>query len=148
MCHTGADAAPDRVKAWHLRCSGATGRYRKSSRAIRTLAKQAERAKFCRGICGEEAITDSPRVVVNKVTLLRDGPGTYRAMYQALDSAKDHINLEVYILEDDDVGRQLADLLIRCQRRGVQVNLIYDSVGSWQTPPEFFARLTDRASRW
>ena len=115
------------------------------SRAIlNALAKQAGTSEILlRHIAVEEAITDSPLVVGNKVTLLRDGPATYRAMYQALDSAKDHINLEVYILEDDDVGRQVADLLIRCQRRGVQVNLIYDSVGSLQTPPEFFARLTD-----
>jgi cardiolipin synthase len=78
----------------------------------------------------EEAITDLPLTIGNRVTLLQDGPATYRAMHAAIRSARDHINLETYILEDDEIGRQLSDLLIDKQKAGVQVNTIYDSVGS------------------
>ena len=89
----------------------------------------------------EEALTQFPLTIGNKVTLLRDGPATYRAMYEAIHNARDHINLETYIFRDDQIGRQLADLLIKRQREGIQVNVIYDSVGSIKTPDEFFDRM-------
>jgi len=91
----------------------------------------------------EQAINaDSPLVLGNKLTLLQDGPATYQAMFAAMRAAKDHINLETYIFEDDDIGKQFADLLLERQAAGVQVNLIYDSVGCLNTPKEFFARLS------
>lgn len=92
----------------------------------------------------EQAINvGSPLVLGNKLTLLHDGPATYRAMFGAMRAAKDHIHLETYIFEDDDIGRQFADLLLERQAAGAQVNLIYDSVGCLNTPKEFFARLSD-----
>jgi cardiolipin synthase len=90
-----------------------------------------------------ESIGGSPLVAGNKVTLLIDGPATYDAMFKAIQNAKDHINLETYIFEDDEVGRRFADLLLEKQSEGVQVNLIYDSVGGFRTPAAFFQRLRD-----
>ena len=90
-----------------------------------------------------EAISGNPLVVGNKVTLLIDGPATYAAMLEAIQNAKDHINLETYIFEDDEVGRRFADLLLHKQSEGVQVNLIYDSLGCLNTPASFFQRLRD-----
>jgi cardiolipin synthase A/B len=81
-------------------------------------------------------------VVGNKVTLLQDGPATYQAMFAAIGRAKDHINVESYIFEDGDVGQQFADLLLERQAHGVQVNVIYDSVGAFATGKPFFDRLT------
>ena len=91
----------------------------------------------------EAALDDSPLVAGNKVTLLQNGPATYDAMFAAIDAARDHINMETYILEDDEVGRRFAAALIAKQRSGVQVNLIHDSVGTIRTPKEFFVPLTD-----
>lgn len=90
-----------------------------------------------------ESISGAPLVAGNKVTLLIDGPATYAAMFKAIQNAKDHINLETYIFEDDEVGRKFADLLLQKQSEGVQVNLIYDSVGCSNTPAAFFQRLRD-----
>ena len=89
----------------------------------------------------EQAIVGSPLVLGNKVTPLQDGAATYPAMFAAIRQAQDHINLESYIFEDDEIGRQFADLLLEQQGRGVQVNLIYDSVGTFNTPKVFFERL-------
>ncbi len=90
----------------------------------------------------EQAIVGSPLVTGNKITLLQDGEATYAAMFAAIRAAKDHINLESYIIEDDHIGQEFADLLLEQQQRGVQVNLIHDSFGSIQTPRVFFERLT------
>jgi cardiolipin synthase len=89
----------------------------------------------------EQSIMGSPLVLGNKTTLLQDGPSTYAAMFYAMAQAQDHINLESYIIEDDAVGREFVQLLLAQQRRGVQVNLIYDSVGGFNTPKLFFAPL-------
>jgi len=90
-----------------------------------------------------ESVTESPLTKGNKVTLLADGQATYAAMFKAIQEAKDHINLETYIIEDDPVGRRFADLLLKKQAEGVQINLLYDSLGSLKTPALFFQRLRD-----
>jgi cardiolipin synthase len=91
----------------------------------------------------EQAISDSPLTAGNKVVLLQDGPSTYQAMFAAIRGARDHVNMETYILEDDEVGRRFADALIAKQSAGVQVNLIHDGVGTIGTPKAFFERLVD-----
>ena len=89
----------------------------------------------------EAAATGSPLVKGNKVTLLFDGPETLTAMIAAIRQAKSTINFETYIFDHDQLAQQFADLLIEKQREGVQVNVIYDSVGSIDTPTEFFDRM-------
>ncbi len=91
----------------------------------------------------EQSIVGSPLTEGNKVDLLQDGPTTYQGMIKAVETARDHINMETYILDDDEVGQRFADALIARQRHGVQVNLIHDSVGTLGTPKAFFTRLTD-----
>jgi len=90
-----------------------------------------------------ESVTESPLTKGNKVTLLANGQATYAAMFKAIRNARDHINLETFIIEDDPVGQQFADLLLKKQAEGVQVNLLYDSIGSLQTPVSFFLRLRE-----
>jgi cardiolipin synthase A/B len=102
-----------------------------------------ETSIFERHVALEEGIAGSPLVVGNKVVLLQDGPATFKAMFNAIRGAKDHINMETYIIEDDEVGRKFADALIEKRAQGVQVALVYDSVGTINTPREFFQRLTD-----
>ena len=90
----------------------------------------------------EQAINpENPLVLGNKLTLLQDGPATYKAMFAAIRAASANINLETYIFEDGDVGEEFASLLLARQAQGVQVNIIYDSVGSLKTPRSFFDRL-------
>jgi cardiolipin synthase A/B len=96
-----------------------------------------------RHIAVVESITESPLMKGNKVTLLADGKETYAAMFKAIDTAGDHINLESFIIKDDETGRKFADLLLQKQTEGVQVNILYDSVGSYSTPADFFKRLRD-----
>ena len=92
----------------------------------------------------EQTVARSPLVIGNRTTILRDGDNTFRAMFRAMHEAKDHINLEYYIVEDiESEGERLGDLLIAKRREGVAVNLIYDSYGSLATPRDFFDRLRD-----
>ncbi len=92
-----------------------------------------------------ESVNESALTKGNKVTLLVDGAATYAAMFKAVENARDHINIETYTIEDleDETGRKFADLLLQKQAEGLQVNLIYDSLGSFTTPAAFFQRLRD-----
>lgn len=92
----------------------------------------------------EQAVNaDSPLVLGNKLTLLKNGPATYQAMFAAIRGAKDHINLETYIFDAGEAGEQFSSLLLERQAAGVQVNIIRDSVGSLFTPKAFFDRLQE-----
>lgn len=102
----------------------------------------ADTSIFERHLALEEAIVGSPLTTGNQVDLLQDGPATYTAMFASILAAQDHINMETYILEDDEVGQRFAQALIDKQQQGVQVNLIHDSAGTFGTPAAFFERLT------
>lgn len=90
-----------------------------------------------------ESVTDSPLTKGNKVTLLANGQTAYAAMLKAIESARDHVHLETFIIDADDVGKKFSDLLLKKAAEGVAVNLIYDSVGSSSDPVSFFKRLRD-----
>lgn len=77
----------------------------------------------------------------NAVRLLVDGPVAFDAMKRAISAARDRIFLESYIVEDQGVAAEIGALLERKASEGVSVALIYDSVGSMRTPPEYFASL-------
>ena len=93
-------------------------------------------------VAHEQAINaGSPLVLGNKLSLLQNGPATYQTMFADIRAARDHINLETYIFDDDEAGRKFSELLLERQAAGVQVNIIYDSVGGLMTPAGFFERL-------
>ena len=96
---------------------------------------------FDRHLALEQEIAGTPLVAGNQVKLLKDGPATYDAMFAAIAAAKNHVNMETYIFESDEIGERFAAALLAKQREGVQVNLIYDSVGTLGAKTEFFERL-------
>ncbi len=98
---------------------------------------------MARHLALEQSVSDTPLFLGNRVTLLENGPSTYAAMFDAIDSARDSINMETYILEGDATGQRFADALLAKQAQGVQVNLIHDGVGTLGTKKEFFKRLSD-----
>jgi cardiolipin synthase len=74
----------------------------------------------------------------NRVDVLIDGPQTYSAIEAALRVARHHIHIETFIFGAGEVGHRFADLLARKRKEGVEVRVLYDSVGSRDTPREFF----------
>ena len=59
-------------------------------------------------------------------------------LLEIISEAKDHIHLQFYIFEDDAFGHRLRDALVEKAAQGVEVRLIYDSVGSWKVNTAFF----------
>ena len=116
----------------------------RSRALIDKLAGSGEQSDIlARHLAVEQAVAEGPLTLGNRVVLLEDGPATYAAMLGTIASARDSINMETYILDDDEAGQQFASALMAKQAEGVQVNLIHDGVGTLGTPKAFFKRLTD-----
>lgn len=79
----------------------------------------------------------TPITVNNRLTILNNGEETFPAIFEALRAAKHHIHLEYYIIENDTLGEQLAEILCAKAREGVEVRLLYDDVGSWSLSPKY-----------
>jgi cardiolipin synthase len=77
----------------------------------------------------------------NRVALLRDGRETFPAWLAAIDAARERVSLEMYIFQDDSIGRRFAEALMAAAARGVTVRLLYDFVGCRDTPTAFFQQL-------
>ncbi len=75
----------------------------------------------------------------NKVTLITEGDRFFDTILAAISRAKKSINLESYIFSSDNVGMLVAEKLAQKARAGVEVNVIYDSVGSIGASSQMFA---------
>jgi cardiolipin synthase len=83
----------------------------------------------------------------NHVRLLRDGVEAFPAMLAAIDAARDQILLEMYWFDSDVTGSRFVAALGAAARRGVEVAVLYDSVGSWDVDEEQFERLRAHGAR-
>lgn len=54
----------------------------------------------------------------------------FERLYRDIESATDHVHLEYYIWENDELTRRFCDLLADKVRAGVQVRVLYDWMGS------------------
>ena len=79
----------------------------------------------------------------NDTEIYATGAEWIEALIRELRQAKDHIHLQSYIFADDEVGQQVRDVLVEKAREGVTVRVIYDDVGSWQTPNAFFDKMME-----
>ena len=69
-------------------------------------------------------------LLAQSVRLLTDGGQAFPAMLEAINSARDNIRMETYILRADHSGEMFGEALRTAAKRGVDVRLMYDAVGS------------------
>jgi cardiolipin synthase len=70
----------------------------------------------------------------NAVTLYHDGAPAFDAMLEAIRGARRHVHLQFFIFRPDATGQRFIDALCACARRGVEVRMLVDSVGSYNLP--------------
>ena len=114
------------------------------ARELEQAAETADQLDFLRQVNAlEGALTKRPLTPGNEVDLLRDGPATHQAQLSAIRRARHHIHLITYILTDDKLPQEYQDALLERRKAGVQVRLMFDSVGGRTVHETFLEALTD-----
>jgi cardiolipin synthase len=75
------------------------------------------------------------------VELFRDGAAWFDDLEREIDRAQNHIHMLFYIWEPDRTGKRLRDALVRAAKRGVEVRLLIDDIGSRHVGRRFFRNL-------
>ncbi len=81
-------------------------------------------------IRGSENLARLPFTGGNEAELLVDGEATFDSIFAGIDSARDYVLVQFYIVRADDIGNELKARLIDAAGRGVDVYFLYDEVGS------------------
>jgi cardiolipin synthase len=88
-----------------------------------------------------ERAAGGPTICGNELHLQFEGPNTFAAWLEAIESAEKFVYFENYLLRDDDTGREFRDALVSKARQGVPVYLIHDWLGCWATPRSYWRPL-------
>ena len=123
--------------------------YVAARRASREVIADLDALRVARGavpdaaarVAAFERLAAMPAVSGNAVDLLVDGEETFRAVFAAIDGARDYLLVQFYIIKDDELGRAFKDRLIARAREGVSVRLIYDAIGCIKLPQSYLDEL-------
>ena len=67
----------------------------------------------------------------NRFELLTDYQGAIDRLVADIESAREHVHLLYYIVQDDGTGKRVAEALARAAARGVVCRVMGDGFGSW-----------------
>jgi cardiolipin synthase len=85
----------------------------------------------------------------NQVEVFTRGEDMFPRMIEDIKNARDHVHLLYFIFNTDRLGCEIAEILTAKARSGVEVRIIYDSVGSrrigWR--PRIFQKLRGAGGR-
>jgi len=88
-----------------------------------------------------EELVDAPARAASDVQILRDGAAAFPAMLELIDGARTRIRFENFIFAGDETGQRFADALAAAARRGVDVRVLYDPVGTMMVRGGSIARV-------
>lgn len=74
---------------------------------------------------------------------LINGEETFAEIKAALKMARRYINIEYFIFQDDELGREIASILCERAQAGVKIRMMIDGVGSWKLGRKFVKKLQE-----
>lgn len=83
----------------------------------------------------------SPVLGGNGVSVYHSGEMAFKALLEDISQATRYIHLEYYIFRADEIGRRIGNILIERAQAGIDVRIIYDSVGSFGLSRRFVRQL-------
>ncbi len=99
------------------------------SRAMDRLASEAYQAA--------EKLAKWPFLDGNNAELLIDGEATFSSILKGIDTARDYILFQFFIVRDDEIGREVKSHLIAKANEGLRVYFLFDEIGSHQLPNSY-----------
>ena len=113
---------------------------RRASDMIRSAQAQVPRVAGWEGNGFSERISEITQLAYqlsdfkalggNQVDLIVDYKGMIDRLEAEIDGARRHVHLLYYIFADDQMGRRIAQAVVRASKRGVDCRLMMDAVGS------------------
>lgn len=73
---------------------------------------------------------EAPLTLNNDVEIIKNGENKFERLFKDLKAAKKYIHMEYYVVEDDETGAELINILCDKANDGLEVYLTYDDVGS------------------
>lgn len=124
---------------------------RRNRRRLRELTRPEDTEPDLTGLDDESrqqimlarSLTGAQYHTGNKVRIFRDGKEKFDTLLADIAGAREYINLQYYIFEDDDIGKRVRDALVERARAGVKVRVIYDHIGSINVRRSFFRSMAD-----
>lgn len=86
-------------------------------------------------LCGSRPTTG------NQLELLINGEATFASLLAGIEAASTYVLVQFYTIRDDELGRQLRDLLVQKAQQGLTVCLLYDEIGSLPLPGAYLKPL-------
>ena len=83
----------------------------------------------------------------NAITVYTHGEAMFAAMKEDMRNAEKHIHLLYYIFRNDALGREIVGILTEKARNGIEVRVIYDSLGSLLSSDRMFKELRAAGGR-
>lgn len=85
---------------------------------------------------GEAMLTDN-----NDVRIYADGKEKFQALLMEMEQAENYIHLQYYIIRNDELWQDIAKVLLRKVKQGVQVRILFDSMGCRKMKEKEWRRL-------
>lgn len=100
------------------------------NRALEKFQLSEERSRLKRMIMLDRLFPENPALEGNSPELLQDGVAVYPRMLADIKNARKCIRMQSFILNSDEVGQAFMDALSERAAAGVDVKVLFDSVGS------------------
>ncbi len=73
----------------------------------------------------------------NDVRIFTNGKDKFEQLFIDIENAKEHIHIEYYVLQCDEIGMKFQEALIKKAKEGLEIRIIYDSFGSRKLKKEY-----------
>ena len=113
--------------------SGAGEELLKLQRSLKDFQVSSATAQSARMQMLDRLFPDYPALEGNTLEILKDGQAVYPRMLEDIRHAGKSIRLQSYILNSDAVGKAFMDALTERAAAGVDVKILFDSLGSFKS---------------
>jgi cardiolipin synthase len=83
----------------------------------------------------------------NKIEIYTNGHDKFKALFAAIDGAKDFVHVEYYYISPDNLGAEMVSHLTKKAKDGVEVRVLVDGLPFSVVPPSFWKPFLDAGGK-
>jgi cardiolipin synthase len=114
---------------------------------LETLSESEEKNRFLRVIrmllvSNHALVSDN-----NTIEIYTNGHDKFRALFSAIEQARDFVHVEYYYISADGLGTEMAALLTKKAKEGLDVRVLVDGLPFSVVPPSFWRPFLDAGGK-